>query len=439
MTIRRMYVYIIRRRCIASILVTLGMMTCIELVAILFLAILEKQLVLFPQPMMLLVQHSLGMMERNDDRLTQSAFTLHPYVGYVRYGHQWNGTGADAIKNYGFGTQIDVLQKRDDSKVIVAILGASVAEETMKEVGDVFHAVLQAYPVFADKEIIVLPLAVGGYKQPQQLSELNYLLSIGAEFDIIVNIDGVGEVVIPPVHNVQHGIAAAYPMDWFFTSKKWLKDQEQQLLLGQISYLSQKRKEYAAIVQKSSLRYSHTALFLWRALDQNLENKVARRMDRLISLKPDWEEESTIRGPAETYETEDEMIRELADIWFRSSLLLDAVSRSQRMTYVHILQPNQYVPGSKVIRTEEQEVAMEGAPHIKKWIQAGYPVLRDRGAQLHDRGIHFYDFTMIFENISESLYRDNCCHLNKKGSLLLAEQLADVVAAEYGNDISAGR
>ena len=121
MTIRRMSVYIIRRRCIASILVTLGMMTCIELVAILFLAILEKQLVLFPQPMLLLVQHSLGMMERNDDRLTQSAFTLHPYVGYVRYGHQWNGTGADAIKNYGFGTQIDVLQKRDDSKVIVAI------------------------------------------------------------------------------------------------------------------------------------------------------------------------------------------------------------------------------------------------------------------------------------------------------------------------------
>ena len=29
-----------------------------------------------------------------------------------------------------------------------------------------------------------------GYKQPQQLMAYNYLLSLGAEFDAVINIDG---------------------------------------------------------------------------------------------------------------------------------------------------------------------------------------------------------------------------------------------------------
>ena len=37
-------------------------------------------------------------------------------------------------------------------------------------------------------------LALFGYKQPQQLTTLAYLMSIGGQFDLVLNIDGFNEV-----------------------------------------------------------------------------------------------------------------------------------------------------------------------------------------------------------------------------------------------------
>ena len=63
------------------------------------------------------------------------------------------------------------------------------------------------------KKIVVINLGLAGYKQPQQLMTLNYLLALGAEFDIVIALDGFNEVALPgskisPTRSI-HSILAA--------------------------------------------------------------------------------------------------------------------------------------------------------------------------------------------------------------------------------------
>ena len=67
---------------------------------------------------------------------------------------------------------------------------------------------------FAHKELVFVNLALGGYKQPQQLMTLAYLLSLGAEFDLILNIDGFNEVALDEFENGAEKLFPAFPRGW---------------------------------------------------------------------------------------------------------------------------------------------------------------------------------------------------------------------------------
>jgi len=48
-------------------------------------------------------------------------------------------------------------------------------------------------------------LGFPGYKQPQQLLALAYFLSLGAEYDLIINLDGYNDIVLPVTDNYNLG------------------------------------------------------------------------------------------------------------------------------------------------------------------------------------------------------------------------------------------
>ena len=66
---------------------------------------------------------------------------------------------------------------------------------------------LSQLPRFSGKSFRFVRLAIDGNKQPQQLMTLNYLLTLGAEFDIVINLDGVNEASLPGMDNVPYGPA----------------------------------------------------------------------------------------------------------------------------------------------------------------------------------------------------------------------------------------
>ena len=115
----------------------------------------------------------------------------------------------------------------------------------------------------------------------------------------------------------------------------------------------------------------------------------------------------------------------IGDLWLRSTLSMDAVARRFDVPFLHLLQPNQYVPDSKPLSQEEREVAISEVGGWGMYARAGYPVLQSRLEDLQALGVRSVDLTGIFSGHPETLYSDDCCHVNREGSRILALEVAD--------------
>ena len=156
--------------------------------------------------------HGLSWIARSQDRRDQVQVELedrpgllmqiHPYVGYVEtppkaLGGDSNGRlHAYDVTPYGYADTASPIQTRAPDRLIIAVTGGSVAWSFHMHGTARLKALLQNAPALADKEIVFVNLAVSGYKQPQQLMTLNYMLILGAQFDIVINIDGFNEAAL---------------------------------------------------------------------------------------------------------------------------------------------------------------------------------------------------------------------------------------------------
>jgi hypothetical protein len=127
----------------------------------------------------------------------------------------------------------------------------------------------------------------------------------------------------------------------------------------------------------------------------------------------------------------------MAALWRRSSIALHGLCKAHGIPYVHCLQPNQYVPGSKPIGEAEAAVAFApGDDGPRAAVVAGYPLLLQEAPALRAAGVPFHDLTGIFRDHPEPLYADNCCHFDRTGNQVLAEHVA--AAARRSLDGEAG-
>jgi hypothetical protein len=119
----------------------------------------------------------------------------------------------------------------------------------------------------------------------------------------------------------------------------------------------------------------------------------------------------------------------MADVWFRSSLQMYELSRRSGALYVHFLQPNQYVSGSKVLTADELRSAYKPESPYGSNAAEGYPMLISAGARFAEAGVPYEDLTQMFVNDRRTLYVDDCCHLGPEGTDALASHIASRVAA----------
>jgi hypothetical protein len=129
--------------------------------------------------------------------------------------------------------------------------------------------------------------------------------------------------------------------------------------------------------------------------------------------------------------SEGEVYRQLALHWSRSSRAMANLCAGAGMQYLHFLQPNQYLPGSKPMGAEERRQALDPASPYVGSVPAGYPQLRAYGEELAGEGVAFRDLSMLFSDIDEVLYSDTCCHLNARGNELLAKEVALFIAQRW--------
>jgi hypothetical protein len=195
---------------------------------------------------------------------------------------------------------------------------------------------------------------------------------------------------------------------------------------GKLAYLQEVRARWAARFPEALLRCSVTANLVWKLGDRPRAAEVASLEAARRSSGRDGRPYRA-RGPRNPFRDDRGMYEQLVADWERGSLLIDKVCRAHGIRYYHFLQPNQYVPGSKVLSASEREVAFLDGYTARPCIEQGYPLLRQAGRRLAGRGVHFHDLSMVFARNEETFYYDACCHMNRAGAEVLAVPIAQAI------------
>lgn len=356
---------------------------------------------------------------------------IHPYLGFV-YNPDADSPALQAlhgapISRFGFfGPGVPARGRRPD-RLVVGVFGGSFASWVYLDARRVLEERLERDPRLAGREVVVLDTALGGYKQPQQLLALAYLEALGTQLDVVVNLDGFNEVVLPVLENLPKGVALSYPRNWY------LRTTEVQVgpvlrLIARVDALEARRTLAARLAQAPVLRSSPTIHVLWRAADRALTRRIGRTEQALLRAKGEDRRFASTGPPTPTSERS-EVLRELVLIWRDASLQMDRLARGNGSRYLHFLQPNQYLEGSKPIGRAERDAAVDDRSPFPELVREGYPLLQAAGRDLVAAGVEFHDLTGLFAGVEEPLYRDTCCHVNTAGSERVAAAVADAILA----------
>ncbi len=356
---------------------------------------------------------------------------LHPYLGFsadpTRHAAALQPFHHRRSIALGFPrNRDDLLQRPAPGKIVVGVFGGSFAHGLTRGGLEPITRRLSGLERFAGREVVVLDIAMGSFKQPQQLMALCYFLVLGAHFDVVINVDGFNEVALPATKNVPEGVAPSYPSYWSLLAGDL--DAAARQLVGEISYLERRRRDLAAAFSGSGWRYSMTAAALWRVADRKLAADVARARLELDARGAGPSARRRLHGPPASFASGAAMFADLARIWGRASIQMHELCRGLGIEYYHFLQPNQYLPGSKPLSERELEIAYRAGHPYRRAVEQGYPQLVREGRWLHRQGVGFHDLTLLFAGRPETLYRDHCCHVNDAGNELVLAAVARVIA-----------
>jgi hypothetical protein len=301
---------------------------------------------------------------------------------------------------------------------IVGIAGGSVAFQFSWAAEELLKQKLADHPRVRGRRIQFVRLALSGYKQPQQLLAYSYLTALGAEFDLIINIDGFNEAVLGIEENAISNTALSYPRSWHARSIV-IADPRKSADSARLLNLRAKRQAMARDILASPLNWSPLMNLVWYFRDQKAHNELA---DLGLEISRSNRSSFIHHGPANSNSkaaVEDEAVA----IWQRCSLAMHKLCRANGTLYLHVLQPNQYVPDSKPLTEFEKEKCIDPGGSVDMTVKALFPRLIEQGRKMGADGLAFSDQTQVFSAVTESLYVDPWCHFNEEGNRLLCEAI----------------
>ena len=364
---------------------------------------------------------------------------LHPYQGYVK-----NKEVKKFANEYGMIGGQPILKKSQDNFNIV-ITGGSVALHFFNHSKDYLIGLLKQSPKFQNKNIQFVSLALEGFKQPQQLMSLNYFQFLGAEYDAVINLDGYNDLVLPYSENSQNNVFPFFPRSWQYYSSKSLNT-EAVAQLGKINVIKHKQISKANFFSSSPLNLSNFCLTLWGLQNKKLESEIiieSKKLDEIYrKSKPSGFQ---ALGPQINYKTNADLFKKIIDAWAQASLQMKLITEGQGGKYFHFLQPNQYFPNSKKLSPDENEIAniysIPKEQGLKKMdyynantVKSLYSRLIKKGKEIQNKdNVFFTDLTKVFHDVEETVYIDQCCHINKQGNNILAQKIANTILSSFLN------
>lgn len=126
-------------------------------------------------------------------------------------------------------------------------------------------------------------------------------------------------------------------------------------------------------------------------------------------------------------EEDDPILDYAAHRWRSYHNLVQYLSSNDGILAIHVLQPNPFVPDSKILTPEEKSLVENSYP-VKDYVVNGYPKLQAEISNLRKHGVIVADLTDIFKTIDTSIWLD-AAHANEKGSRLIMDKIVELIRA----------
>lgn len=82
-----------------------------------------------------------------------------------------------------------------------------------------------------------------------------------------------------------------------------------------------------------------------------------------------------------------------------------------------------------MLTEEGAKIKRIGTPD-RQWVENNYAHFAVAGVALRSEGIAFFDLRQLYDDVSSTIYRDECCHFNQGGNDLLANRVAELIEGE---------
>ena len=311
---------------------------------------------------------------------------------------------------------------RREGAFVVGLFGSSVAKNVAGELRNaLFRHFLELGTGIAP---VLVDLTNTGSHQPYQAVALVNAMANGGQFDAILVLDGYNEIADVPNH-LSLGLYPLFPRFW---SSLTAVTPAQWAIIGRIGKLRQEQQNLLRGGGPGFLRNSAVLrlirhfrlgqverLLVWAHHDLTAASMGGHRLQK--------------HGPRRVY-AEEERRRIGADSWYLGAILMARLAERHDAEYYHFLQPNQHVPDTKELSPEEVALVDRTTYGSREVVRQSYPQMRQHGGLLRRQGFKFFDLSWIYKDYPETLYIDPCCHVNKRGSELLAAGIVRRLVAE---------
>lgn len=335
-------------------------------------------------------------------------------MGYTERPYWWHFF----FNNHGFLSDRDYpYQKANSNELIVGIFGSSVATNFAIEGSTRLIEAVKKVPGYADRDVVVLSFSVGQTHQPAPLLTLNYMLSIGQKFDLVINMDGSNE-----------------PILGYQTADTFAKDVSMPNPLviygAQNAFLSRDNAvSRAVLAERARMRIFEQGMATSRSAVAYYVRKAlwSRHVQESVQIEADVSGPKTgldypihlvARKPSDS-----PVDKELVDNWLRSIVQMNLVASHAGAAFIEVLHPSQYY-GGRSFSADERRVAFADPPTASaQQIPIVYDGMRQKASLLKDKGIAFVDASGAFDQYQEQFYYDSCCHFNRRGNEVIVDDL----------------
>jgi hypothetical protein len=344
---------------------------------------------------------------RNDPKLNlltwTEGYTPHPYFGY---------------ESASFRASEAVLSELGEDEFVIGILGGSVAggfAEYAIKTPVHFDSLREVFPTFGKKTLRIVNLANGGYKQPQQFFVSAYFMD---KLDLIINIDGFNDAM-------SSHLLPIYPLEFPNLSAQFYGRASQGGLYATLG--RSVRWIYKTITRVPlaipGLSRSNSYFLCWYALHEFLYRAVKASESMYYAAEFGAYQSESLRKASPK-----DFIRKRLAIWKKYTILEDDLVRKRTGKLVYFfLQPNQYLKDSKPFSEQERRVAFNPS-HVDNYHEMMI-LLRAAAQDLRRSGVPMVDLTATFSRTDDTVYKDDCCHVNELGNQIMADAIVSNIIA----------